>query len=129
MIFRAADIFTEPDDVPTHFDGVTRLTLLPIDADGLDKVATLVHRNGAQTAWHRHPFGQVIVVVSGAARITLDGNPSESLGIGDVVVAEPNERHRHGAAEGEDCTFVAFFGGATVWEDLEAPIARPEHPE
>jgi quercetin dioxygenase-like cupin family protein len=124
-IFRAADIYMEPDEVPPHFDGVARLTQLPGLVPGPDKLATVVHRNGSQTAWHRHPDGQVIVVLSGMGRITLDGHETDLLEVGDVVVAEPNERHRHGAAQGRDCVFVAYFGGLTVWEE-QSPIA-PVH--
>ena len=116
-IFRAADIYKEPDEAPPHFDGVARLTQLPGVISGPDKLATVVHRNGSQTAWHRHPGGQVIVVLSGKARITLDGQDTDWLEVGDVVVAEPNERHRHGAAPGHDCAFIAYFGGPTSWEE------------
>jgi quercetin dioxygenase-like cupin family protein len=122
-IYRAADIYLEPEGVPPHFDGVARLTHLPGAVDGPDKLATVIHRDGAQTAWHRHPGGQVLITFSGSARITLDGEEPELLGAGDVVVADPDERHRHGAAEGRDCVFVVYFGGQTVWEEFPPPIA------
>jgi quercetin dioxygenase-like cupin family protein len=117
-IFRVSDIYPEPEGIPPHFDGITRLTHLPgVTVAGLEKIATVSHRDGAQTVWHSHPAGQVLVTLSGSARISVQGEEPVLLSQGDIVVADPGEVHRHGAAPSRNCVFVVFFGGATAWID------------
>jgi 4-carboxymuconolactone decarboxylase len=63
-------------------------------------LVTLVRfEEGASTHWHSHPRGQVLYVVSGAGFVEEVGTATE-LGEGDVVIADPWVRHRHGAAAG-----------------------------
>ena len=52
---------------------------------------------GARTAWHTHPLGQALHVVSGTGWVQLEGGPRETIGPGDSVWIEPGERHWHGA--------------------------------
>jgi quercetin dioxygenase-like cupin family protein len=58
----------------------------------------------ARTAWHTHPLGQTLHVLSGIGRIQLYGQPVQDLRPGDTVWIEPNELHWHGAGPGY--TFV-----------------------
>ncbi len=53
---------------------------------------------GARTAWHTHPSGQVIHILSGVGRVQRDGGPVHTVRAGDTVIFEPGERHWHGAA-------------------------------
>jgi quercetin dioxygenase-like cupin family protein len=53
---------------------------------------------GARTAWHTHPLGQTLHVVSGLARVQSWGGPIRELHPGDTVWFAPNEKHWHGAA-------------------------------
>ncbi|MCA8930777.1 MAG: cupin domain-containing protein, partial [Alphaproteobacteria bacterium] len=53
---------------------------------------------GARTAWHQHPVGQVLYVVSGVGRVQLEGEPVQELRPGDTAMIPPNTRHWHGAA-------------------------------
>ncbi len=53
---------------------------------------------GARTAWHSHPLGQALEIVSGRARIGRANGDVELLSAGDVVWFDPEERHWHGAA-------------------------------
>src|SRR5687767_5750000 len=53
---------------------------------------------GARTAWHTHPHGQTIHVVSGTARVQKAGEALIEANPGDTVWFEPGERHWHGAA-------------------------------
>ena len=75
--------------------------------------------NGARTHWHRHGGGQVLSVVAGAGRTCTRGGEPLALEPGDVVVAEPDEEHWHGAAEGATMTHLAISIGLTSW--AEAP--------
>ncbi len=52
---------------------------------------------GARTAWHTHPLGQTLFVVSGAGRVQVWGSPIVDIKAGDVIWFEPGEKHWHGA--------------------------------
>jgi quercetin dioxygenase-like cupin family protein len=52
----------------------------------------------ARTAWHTHPLGQTLHVVSGVGRVALWGGPVREIRAGDTVWIPPNEKHWHGAA-------------------------------
>jgi quercetin dioxygenase-like cupin family protein len=52
---------------------------------------------GARTAWHTHPLGQTLVIVSGLGRVQTEGGPVREVRAGDVVWFAPGEKHWHGA--------------------------------
>ncbi len=52
---------------------------------------------GARTAWHTHPLGQVLHVVSGSGLVQSKGQPVRKIHPGDTVIIAPNEVHWHGA--------------------------------
>src|ERR1043166_8471761 len=52
---------------------------------------------GARTAWHTHPFGQILIVTAGCGRAQRWDGPIEDIRPGDVVWFPPNEKHWHGA--------------------------------
>ncbi|MEO6246336.1 MAG: cupin domain-containing protein [Opitutaceae bacterium] len=75
---------------------------------------------GARTAWHTHPHGQLLNIVSGVARVQKSGEPVIELFPGDVVWFEPGERHWHGAAPDRPMVHVAVqetdeAGNAAHW--------------
>ena len=53
---------------------------------------------GARTAWHTHPLGQTLRVVSGLGRVQAWGGPVREIRPGDTVWIPPGEKHWHGAA-------------------------------
>jgi quercetin dioxygenase-like cupin family protein len=53
---------------------------------------------GARTAWHTHPIGQTLHVLTGSGLVQLEGQPVQEIHPGDTVTIAPNERHWHGAA-------------------------------
>jgi len=52
---------------------------------------------GARTAWHTHPLGQTLHVVSGVGRVQAKGGPIREIKSGDTVWIAPGEEHWHGA--------------------------------
>ncbi len=60
-------------------------------------VARVAFSPGARTAWHTHPFGQILVVVSGVGLVCKGGETALRLRAGDSVAIAPGERHWHGA--------------------------------
>jgi quercetin dioxygenase-like cupin family protein len=74
---------------------------------------------GARTAWHTHPLGQTLLVVSGLGRAQREGGPVEELRPGDVVWFAPGEKHWHGASPTTAMTHIAiqekFDGKSVEW--------------
>jgi quercetin dioxygenase-like cupin family protein len=75
---------------------------------------------GARTAWHTHPLGQVLHVLTGSGLIQMDGEPAREIHPGDTVTIEPGARHWHGAAPGNIMVHLALQeadaqGVGVVW--------------
>jgi quercetin dioxygenase-like cupin family protein len=63
--------------------------------------------SGARTAWHTHPRGQMIHIISGVCAFQLwDGEPQRA-GAGDTVWFAPGEKHWHGSAPGHPMVHLA----------------------
>lgn len=63
---------------------------------------------GARTAWHTHPLGQVLHVVSGSGLIQLEGEPVRHIRPGDTVIIAPDARHWHGAGPANTMVHLAL---------------------
>jgi quercetin dioxygenase-like cupin family protein len=63
---------------------------------------------GARTAWHTHPLGQTLIVLSGVGYVQREGGPIEEVRPGDVVWFAPNEKHWHGASPTIAMTHIAI---------------------
>jgi quercetin dioxygenase-like cupin family protein len=63
---------------------------------------------GARTAWHTHPLGQTLYVVSGFGRVQSWGGPIREIRPGDIVWFEPGEKHWHGAAPNSCMAHIAM---------------------
>ncbi|MER8787350.1 cupin domain-containing protein [Mesorhizobium sp. M0983] len=84
---------------PDWFTGTVRIDPLfnPFDA-GRVQGAQVTFEPGARTAWHTHPLGQTLIVVSGLGRVQREAGPVEEIRAGDVVWFAPGEKHWHGAS-------------------------------
>ena len=63
---------------------------------------------GARTAWHTHPVGQTLHVLTGSGLVQLEGQPAQAIHPGDTVTIAPGERHWHGAAAGQTMVHLAM---------------------
>jgi 4-carboxymuconolactone decarboxylase len=63
---------------------------------------------GARTAWHTHPLGQTLIVVSGLGWVQVEGGPKEEIRAGDIVWFAPSEKHWHGATATTAMSHVAI---------------------
>jgi quercetin dioxygenase-like cupin family protein len=70
--------------------------------------ACVTFEPGARTAWHTHPLGQTLIVVSGAGWVQRDGGPIEDIRPGDVIWFEPGEKHWHGATATTAMSHIAI---------------------
>jgi quercetin dioxygenase-like cupin family protein len=69
--------------------------------------AIVTFEPGARTAWHTHPLGQTLIVVSGLGWVQKEGGPIEEIHPGDIVWFSPNEKHWHGASPTIAMTHIA----------------------
>src|ERR1041385_448955 len=60
--------------------------------------ARVAFEPGARTAWHTHPLGQTLFVISGVGRVQTKGGPVREIRPGDTVWIPPGEKHWHGAS-------------------------------
>jgi quercetin dioxygenase-like cupin family protein len=63
---------------------------------------------GARTAWHTHPLGQTLFVVSGAGLVQSWGEPIREIRAGDTVSFAPGEKHWHGAGPNTAMAHIAM---------------------
>jgi quercetin dioxygenase-like cupin family protein len=63
---------------------------------------------GARTAWHSHPLGQTLYVISGIGRVQAKGGPIREIRPGDVVWIPPGEKHWHGGSPTNGMTHIAM---------------------
>jgi quercetin dioxygenase-like cupin family protein len=91
------------------FTGTVRIDpLFTAPAPARAAGATVTFEPGARTAWHRHPLGQTLVVLSGLGRVQVEGGPVQEIRPGDVVSIPAGERHWHGASPATAMTHVAI---------------------
>ena len=72
---------------------------------------------GARTAWHTHPLGQTLHVLSGVGRVATRVGPVQVIRAGDTVWIPPGEEHWHGAAPDQMMCHLA------IQEALEGRVA------
>jgi quercetin dioxygenase-like cupin family protein len=84
--------------------------------------ALVTFEPGARTAWHTHPLGQTLIVMSGFGRAQRLGGPIEEIRPGDIIWIAPGEKHWHGASPTTAMTHIA------IQEQLNgSPVEWMEH--
>lgn len=91
------------------FTGTVRIDpLFPVREPARAAANAVTFEPGARTAWHTHPLGQTLIVVSGFGRVQRQGGSVEEIRPGDVVWFEPGEKHWHGAGPTTAMTHIAI---------------------
>ena len=62
----------------------------------------------ARTAWHTHPLGQTLYVISGVGLMGLRDKTPQLIKAGDTVWIPPGEEHWHGASATNSMTHIAI---------------------
>ncbi|WP_108860123.1 cupin domain-containing protein [Ruegeria sp. Alg231-54] len=104
QIHRAGD---RPSQFPgnEYFTGTVRFDSVVTGNDPSPvKILTVTFEPCARTAWHTHPAGQTLYVLSGLGLAGSEGQPVQLLRPGDTVWFAPGERHWHGASP--DCAMT-----------------------
>ena len=73
---------------------------------------------GARTAWHTHPLGQTLYVISGVGLVGLRNETPQLIKAGDTVWIPPGEEHWHGASATNSMTHIA------IQEALDGSVAE-----
>ena len=84
------------------------------------QAALVTFAPGARTAWHTHPRGQTLYVVSGIGWAQKEDEPARTIQAGDVVVIPAGENHWHGAEATHPLVHLAMQendhdGNSVVW--------------
>lgn len=91
------------------FTGQVRIDPLhTVPAPARVAAAMVTFEPGARTAWHTHPLGQTLIIVSGAGWVQRDGGAIEDVKPGDVVWLPPGIKHWHGAMPTNAMTHIAI---------------------
>lgn len=95
------------------FTGRVRIDpVWPADANINASGGLVTFEPGARSAWHTHPAGQRLVVVSGVGLTQEWGQPVQVIRPGDVVWCPPGVKHWHGASPTTAMTHLAVTGTA-----------------
>lgn len=103
-----------------YFTGTVWMdTIVNAPAPARVAAARVAFEPGARTAWHTHPLGQTLYVISGVGRVQTLGEPVREIRAGDTVWIPPGEKHWHGAAPDHAMTHIAMQeavdGSAVDW--------------
>jgi quercetin dioxygenase-like cupin family protein len=87
---------------------------------GRTQAALVSFADGARTAWHTHPYGQILHVLHGVARVQSEGGEPVDVAAGSSVRFAAGENHWHGASPGHAMTHMAIQelgedGGPARW--------------
>lgn len=94
-----------------YFTGRVRVDPVWAGNADIDSTGGLVtFEPGARSAWHTHPRGQRLVVMSGVGLTQEWGKPTQVLRPGDVVWCPPGVKHWHGAGPTTAMTHLHVTG-------------------
>jgi 4-carboxymuconolactone decarboxylase len=118
-----------------NFTGRVAVTS-PFEGSGRSALsgATVTFEPGARSRWHRHPHGQLLVVMSGQGWTQIEGEPVREMNPGDVIFTPPGVSHWHGGTRSSGLTHVAVSedrdGAPVQWLEhvTDAEFVGPEQP-
>lgn len=115
-----------------YFTGHVRMEpVITAPAPARLRAVRVTFEPGARTAWHTHPLGQTLLVLSGLGLAQSEGGPVREIRPGDTIWFAPGEKHWHGAAPQNAMTHLAMQeaqdGSAVTWMEhvTDADYGRP----
>jgi len=118
-----------PEPISQNFTGkVYRNMLVPAGSPLDCPIAYVTFEPGSRTYWHKHPGGQILLVMGGRGWYQEEGKQPRELHAGDVVEIPRHAKHWHGAAKDSWFAHVALEAdikaGPAEW--LE-PVAEKDY--
>jgi len=119
-----------------YFTGNVRIDpLFDVAGPGRTSAGRVTFEPGARSAWHTHPLGQHLVVVSGVGWTQCRGGPKKEIRAGDVVFCNCGQEHWHGATDTTAMSHIAVQecvdGVAVAWLEQvsDADYLAPVEPD
>lgn len=89
----------EKSTTNNNFNGGMWLKRFVSPSDSIDCIVSLVtFEPGVRTNWHKHPGGQVLMVVQGVGYYQEKGKQRQTIRKGDIIKCMPGVEHWHGAS-------------------------------
>ena len=82
--------------------------VIETEAPARVRVLKVSFEPGSRTAWHTHPLGQTLYIVSGVGLMGLRKQKPQVIKSGDTVWIPPNEEHWHGATAENAMVHIAI---------------------
>ena len=93
--------------------------ILTAPAPARNRSVRVIFEPGARTAWHSHPLGQTLYVISGSGLIGPREAPPRIMRAGDTVWVPAGQEHWHGAMPSSVMEHItiqeAESGFVTTW--------------
>jgi quercetin dioxygenase-like cupin family protein len=103
----------------THYIGEAWLNgLLRADEDLNYNITKATFRANSTLDWHKHTTPQVIIIVEGEGYYQERGKEPLVLKLGDVIKCDKDIEHWHSSTKENDVTYLAIYGGATIWTEV-----------
>jgi len=94
---------------PDYFTGNVRIDPLFTATEPSRVTGALVtFEPGARSAWHTHPLGQNLIIVSGCGWTQCWGGPKKEIRAGDVLSCPCGKKHWHGATATTAMSHIAI---------------------
>jgi quercetin dioxygenase-like cupin family protein len=105
-----------------HFTGKADSCPLVQPSRPLSTTAAVVRfESGVRNHWHSHGGGQLLHVIDGVGWVQARGANPQRIGVGDIVLTEPNEEHWHGAGRSGPFAHLAVNIGEPRWLEESPP--------
>lgn len=101
-----------------HVGNVWLNELSPADSTFYYGTSLATMERGAYLFWHKHPGGQILMIIDGTGYYQERGKAKQTVRKGDVVKCQPGVEHWHGATPTSDVTYLATSPaqkGKTIW--------------
>ena len=103
----------------THYIGDAWLNgLLRAGEDFEYNITKATFRANSTLDWHKHTTPQILIIVAGEGYYQERGLEPVVLKAGDVLKCAPNTEHWHASSKETDVTYLAIYGGETVWTEV-----------
>lgn len=119
-----------------YFTGDVRIDpLFDLSEPGRTSAGQVTFEPGARSAWHTHPLGQHLIVLSGLGWTQCWGGPKKEIRGGDVVFCNCGQKHWHGATDTTAMSHIAVQewsnGSAVEWLEQvsDADYLAPVEPD
>jgi quercetin dioxygenase-like cupin family protein len=113
-----------------YFTGAVRIdALCQAPAPARMRAGSVTFEPGARTAWHTHPLGQTLIIMSGLGWVQREGGSIDEVRPGDVVWIPPGEKHWHGASPTTAMTHIAVQEAERTDRQLDGKGQRRAIPD